>query len=81
MPYVRHRPSCNHVGGVYGVLGPPLRRAGRETGLVAGWRQCTVCLGQAVTAQTLPPHGVLHRVYKYLYVGAVQVPVAQLPGP
>ena len=49
---------------------PPLRRVS-ETGLVAGWRQCTVCPVHAVTAQSLPPYHVLHRVGT----------VAQLPGP
>jgi hypothetical protein len=53
------------------TLVPPSPASGRETGLVAGWRQCTICPVHAVTAQALPPYGVLHRV------GAV----AQLPGP
>ena len=44
---------------------PPSAASERETGLgepVAGWRQCTICPAHAVTAQALPPYGVLHRV-------------------
>jgi hypothetical protein len=58
----------SHVGR---TLVPPSAASGRETGIVARWRQCTVCPVLAVTARPLPPYGVLHRV------GAV----AQLPDP
>jgi hypothetical protein len=34
---------------------PSLRCVERETGLVAGWRRCTVCPALAVTAGTLAP--------------------------
>jgi hypothetical protein len=57
----------SHVGR---TLVPPSLTSGRATGLVAGWRQCTIYPVHAVTAQSLPPYGVLHRV------GAV----SQLPG-
>jgi hypothetical protein len=59
----------DHVSG-WRTLVPPLLR-GRETGLVAGWRQCTVCPAHAVTPGTLPP--IRHDASRWSAV-------AQLPG-
>jgi hypothetical protein len=38
------------------TLFPPSLRRVSETGLVAGWRQCTLCPVRAVAAQVLPPY-------------------------
>jgi hypothetical protein len=47
-----------------------------ETGLVAGSRRCTVCPVHAVTAPSLPPYGVIHRVGA---VAQLPVPIRMLP--